>query len=142
MYGIEGSDVTEKMVAKMAAAVMDVFRSSNDAHDADWMFIALSNGTAKEVDPIVQLLTRRCLELRRAVFKRPGTRAKAQKIRKIYAQKGPNGNEWLQLDPKEKSDNPDDYPCPIQHPTRGTCDTWKKQVGVVGELSDWSSNRS
>ena len=77
MYGIEGSDITEAMTAKISAAVIDVFRNRNDIHDADWFFTAISNGTSRELDPTVQILVRRCLELRRAICKRPKTEAKA-----------------------------------------------------------------
>ena len=50
LYGIEGSDITENMTAKISAAVIDVYRSRNDIHDADWFYTAASNGTAKELD--------------------------------------------------------------------------------------------
>ena len=74
--GSRGAGVSETMIAKMAAAVTDNFRSKNNFHDADWFFTSLTNGSKREVDPMVQILTRRCLEFRRAVCKRPGTKSR------------------------------------------------------------------
>ena len=87
MYGVEGTDVIEGMVAKMSAAILDNFRSKNDFHDADWFFTMLTNGTKREVDPMVQILSRRCLEFRRAACKRPWTKNKALHIMELYDKK-------------------------------------------------------
>ena len=93
-YGIEGSDITETMMARISAAVIDVFRSKNDMHDADWFYTMTSNGTISELDPPIQVLVRRCLELRRAVCKRPKTKAKAQLIFDKYIQNSPDATKW------------------------------------------------
>ena len=134
MYGIEGSDITEAMTAKIAAAVIDVFRSRNDVHDADWFFTAISNGTSRELDPTVQILVRRCLELRRAICKRPKTLAKAQSIFASYVKNNPDAGKWCEDTPSSRRGDVHKYPHPIQHPTRGTNDTWKKQVGATGPI--------
>ena len=99
LYGIEGSDITEAMTAKISAAVIDVFRNRNDIHDADWFFTAISNGSSKELDPTVQILVRRCLEFRRAICKRPKTLAKAQTIFASYVQNNPDADKWYEHTP-------------------------------------------
>ena len=66
-YGIEGSDLPERMVATLSAAVFDTFRSASDAHGADWMYTAIANEKQKGLDPTVQIAKRRCLEFRRAI---------------------------------------------------------------------------
>ena len=78
LYGIEGSDITEVMTARISAAVIDVFRSRNDIHDADWFYTTFSNDASSELDPTVQILMRRTLELRRALCKRPKTAEKSE----------------------------------------------------------------
>ena len=35
-HGVEGTDITESTTAKISAAVIDVYGSRNDIHDADW----------------------------------------------------------------------------------------------------------
>ena len=84
LYGVEANDVSEHLIAKLFAAVLDVFRCQSDIHDADFMYTALSNGTHKELDPTVQILIRRSLEMRRAICKRPGSLIKIQIIFKLY----------------------------------------------------------
>ena len=43
-YGIEAGDLTERQLAAVAAAVIDVFAARNDNHDVDWFFVARSMG--------------------------------------------------------------------------------------------------
>ena len=134
LYGVEGSDITESMTAKISAAVMDVYRSRNDIHDADWFYTAASNGSGKELDPVVQILTRRCMEFRRAICKRPGTMAKAQAIIASYVESRPDAHKWFVGPATEIKGNAHGYCKPQQHPSRGTGDTWKRQVDAKGPI--------
>ena len=134
LYGIEGSDITEAMTAKISAAVIDVFRSKNDNHDADWFYMMVSNGTSSELDPSIQILLRRCLEFRRALCKRPKTRAKAQLILEKYIQGSADAAKWFEEDPSRVDDKEKEYKGPLQHPSSGTNDTWKKPVGAKGPV--------
>ena len=84
LCGIEGSDITEVMTARISAAAIDVFRCKNDIHAAEWFYTMISNGTISELDPSIQILVRRCLEFRRAICKRPKTKVKAQLILEKY----------------------------------------------------------
>ena len=59
-YGIE--------VAQLTAAIIYVFRSKNDPHKVDWFFASFFEDK-KDLDPIVQIFTRRALQIRRTVCK-------------------------------------------------------------------------
>ena len=134
MYGIEGSDITEVMTARISAAVIDVFRHKNDIHDADWFYTMISNGAINELDPSIQIMIRRCLELRRAICKRPKTKAKAQLIVDKYIQGSAAATRWYEDEPSRVSEKEKEYEVPMQHPSSGTNDSWKKQIKAKGPI--------
>ena len=134
LYGVEGSDITEVMTATISVAVIDVFRSKNDVHDADWFYSTFSNGLSSELDPTVQTLIRRCLEFRRALCKRPKTAATAKYIFEKYAQARPDAAKWVEDDPFGAADKDCGYTDPMKHPASGTNDAWKKQIGAKGPI--------
>ena len=70
-YGIECSDISERQLAAATAPVIDVFKQANDNHDVDWFFSTFEHGA--DLDPVVQIIRRRVMELRRATAKRPET---------------------------------------------------------------------
>ena len=122
LYGVEGSDITEVMTARISAAVIDVFRRKNDNHDADWFYTTFSDASSSELDPTVQILTRRCLELRRAICKRPKTAAKAKHIFEKYAMIRKDAPKWVEDEPLRAADRIHGYNGPMQHPASGTND--------------------
>ena len=65
LYGIEAGEVKDEQVASMSAAVMDVFNRKNNRHDVDWFYSTSHNG--KNLDPQVQVVTRRVIVVRKAV---------------------------------------------------------------------------
>ena len=77
---------------------------------------------------------RRCLEFRRAICKRPKTLAKAQTIFASYVQNNPDADKWYEDTPSEGTENAHKYSKPLQHPSRGTNDTWKRQVDAKGPI--------
>ena len=50
-HGLETAEIPTARVAQLTAAVIDVSRSRNDAHNVDWFFAAFL-GDNKEVDPM------------------------------------------------------------------------------------------
>ena len=82
-YGIGANDLGCRNLDALSSAVMGVFRQKNDYHDSD-LFYATALGTA-DLNPVVQLLTRRVLEFRRAICKRPKTLNKFRGILNLYA---------------------------------------------------------
>ena len=71
LYGCKGSDLSDKALARLIANVLDVFRSATDRHDAGLMLSEIGSTPGRELDPCIQILKRRVLEMRRAKTKRP-----------------------------------------------------------------------
>ena len=134
MYGIEGSDITEAMAARISAAVIDVFRHKNDFHDADWFYTMISNGATSELGPIIQILLRRCLEFRRAICKRPRSLARAQIILEKYIQNDTNAGRWHEDEPSRVDAKEKEYGGPMLHQSSDTSDTWKHQMKAKGPI--------
>ena len=84
MYGVEAGQVAPTMIAKMTAAVIDVFRSRNNNHNVDQFFATITND-ANELDPLAQLLTRRTMQMRRTANKKIGMVEKYGKTIQKYA---------------------------------------------------------
>ena len=70
LYGVEAAEATGHRINQLTAAVIDVFRSRNDHHSVDWFFSSFLNEHA-DLDPIVQTITMRILQLRRTTCKKP-----------------------------------------------------------------------
>ena len=70
-YGVEAAQVSPAKLAKMSAAVIDVFRSRNNSHNADRFFATLTSAK-NDLDPTVQIFTRRVLQVRRTCSKKEG----------------------------------------------------------------------
>ena len=92
----------------------------------------LSNGASRDLDPTVQILLRRCLELRRAICKRPKTIAKANLILEKYAQNTTDAARWYEDEPSGVDAKEKEYGGALQHPSSGLNDSWKKQVKAKG----------
>ncbi len=129
-YGVEGNDLTSRQVASVSAAVLDVFRSRNDVHDADWFYVTLNDNTNRDLDPVTQILTRRCLQLRRAICKRPHLKQSFAKAIRLYAKASTTGAAWFHDLSKDRDCYPDVQP----HPSKGGSDAWKKDVQSYGPV--------
>ena len=68
LYGIEAAGVQPAKVAKLTAAVIDVFKNRNNNHNLDRFFATLSS-EEKELDPMVQIYGRRAMQIRRSTCK-------------------------------------------------------------------------
>ena len=68
LYCIEVAQVTPDKIGKVVAAVVYAFRSRNNSHNVDKFFTTLTHDD-NELDPMVQILTRRVLQLQRACSK-------------------------------------------------------------------------
>ena len=69
MYGVEAAEVAPAKVARLTAAVIDAFRSKNETHNADRFFTTLTYNS-KDLVPVVEILARRVLQIRRTACKR------------------------------------------------------------------------
>ena len=85
LYGVEASQVSTAKVAKLAAMVIDVFRSRNDDHNAD-RFFNVTTDDRNDLDPMAQIFARRVMLARRTIAKKQGAFVRAQRIIAKYAE--------------------------------------------------------
>ena len=86
MYCVEAAEVAPAKVARLAAAVIDAFRFKNDNHNADRFFTTLADNS-KDLDPVVEILARRVLQIRRTACKRDEMADKFKGMILKYAEK-------------------------------------------------------
>lgn len=132
-YGIEANDLTEKQLAAVAAAVMDVLAGKNDNHDVDRFFVSRSEG--KDLDPASQLLLRRGLELRRCICKRPHARQSLKETLLLYLHQAKGAGlptHWYREG--ELMEENQEYPEPLSHPTKFKSGKWKLVLGAKGPV--------
>ena len=111
-YGIEAAEIATAKVAQPTAAVIDVFRSRNNFHNVDWFFAAFFEDK-KDLDPIVQIFTRRALQIRRTVCKKPGTKGQFLRILKLYSAQSPQQPPgWFHDDTTGEGKPPHSFPTP------------------------------
>ena len=84
MYGIEAAEIAPQRIAQVAANVIDVFRSKHDKHN-DTLFFATLTEAKNDLDPVVQIATRRILQMRRTAAKQEGTEERYKQLIKAYA---------------------------------------------------------
>ena len=137
MYGIEAAGVTPKKIASLAAAVIDVFKSRNNNHNANQFFSTITK-SKNDLDPVAQIFARRVTQVRRTACKKKHALAKFQNILGTYANTHKKGNQW----PEWYMDNTCDpngmsvsYPNEQPHPSSNEYDVdWNKEVDPVGPI--------
>jgi len=134
-YGIEASGIPDRDIAQMSAAVIDVFRSKNDMHNADW-FYASDFDDDKDIDPNSHLLCRRALQLRRCYCKQERSLEKYQAILRRYVRSSKQQPPVWYHDIEEHGIKaPETFPTPQQHPSRkSTNENWKMDLMEEGPI--------
>ena len=95
-YGIEAAYVAPGQIAKLTSAVIDVFKRRNNDYNVDLFFTTLTE-EEQELDPMVQQLLRRVMQMRRTDVKKKGAEASMKRVIRKYAEKisteiaGPSG---------------------------------------------------
>ena len=119
LYGVEAARVQPQKIARLAAAVIDVFKPRNNHHNPDRFVATLSADETKDLDPVVQILGRRAMQIRRSASRGKGAEDRFKRILMKYVRKHKNGDEW----PKwfhdvdsGKAKLPRTYPAPQPHP--------------------------
>ena len=133
LYGVEVNDLTERQLRAVAAAVIDVFKGKNNHHDADLFFASLACGT--DLDPVNQLLVRRCMELRRCVANMPYKEEELRRTLLNYVRTAKDDEkpaEWFRQEGMPESEQC--YPEPAAHPTKNQPATWKTAVAEKGPI--------
>ena len=64
-------------VASLTAAVIDVFKSRNNNHNANQLYSTIT-GSKNDLDPLAQMLARRFLQIRMTACKRKDASEKVQ----------------------------------------------------------------
>jgi len=140
MYGVEAAEVSPQKVAKLTAAVINVFRSRNNNHNVDRFFTTLTPDK-QELDPMVEIFARRAMQIRRTICKQRHMEEKYKRMLKKYADQNKEAEvapAWFQeLDQKDRSTNqrPTRYPPAQPHPSSNQYDpVWKKGIKVKGPM--------
>ena len=137
MYGIEAARVPPAKVAKLTAAVIDVFKARNNNHNVDRFFASLSEED-RELDPMVQIFARRALQIRRSACKGEEAEVRFKASLMKYARRHAKGEEWPNWfydteaeEPKQSSS----YPAGQPHPSTNehTCD-WDQDIDPMGPV--------
>ena len=137
MYGIEAAEVSVNKVAKLTTQVIDAFRSRNNDHNVDKFFTTISN-SEQELDPNIQIFTRRALQMRRTCGKKKGVAENLKKQIWKYAELNKDSNGWPKwFQPNEGKDysRPTKYPCEQPHPSTKDHDSnWRAQIKPMGPV--------
>lgn len=89
LYGAEVVQIPERQMADLSRAVIQILTNKGTNQDLDSTFAACSWGD--DLDPVVQVLVKACMALRRAIAKRPHSKIHYQKTHKLYVQIGAEG---------------------------------------------------
>ena len=93
IYEVEAAGASPVKVASLTAAVIDVFKSRNNNHNANQFFSTIT-GSKNDLDPQVQIFARRVLQVRRTACKRPEAAERFRKIPTTYAGKHKRNGRW------------------------------------------------
>ena len=139
MYGVEAAEVAPAKVARLAAAVIDACRSKNDNHTSNRFFTALTDNS-KDLDPVVKILARMVLQIRRTACKKETMADKFKGMILKYAETHKaNGKCPSCFHPEEDKQGdrkrPMAYPLEQSHPTTKQHDTeWKDEIEAMGPV--------
>ena len=71
-YGVEAAGASPAKVASLTAAVIDVFKSRNNNHNANQFFSTIT-GSKSDLYPVTQIVARRVLQIRRTACNKDDT---------------------------------------------------------------------
>ena len=137
LYGIEAAQVAPDKIGKLTAAVVDAFRSRNNSHNVDKFFTAITNDD-HELGSMVQILTRKVLQLRRACSKQKGKAQVYKAMIRRYAEKqmvDQRWPTWFQPAEDRQVTRPTLYP--VEQPqttTKEHEESWDDQITPLGPI--------
>ena len=80
-------------IASLAAAVIDVFKSRNNNHNANQFFSTITR-SKNDLDPVAQIFARRVMQIRRTACKKPNAEARFKTLLRTCAEKHKRGVQW------------------------------------------------
>ena len=130
-YGIGAAEIATDKVNHLAAVVMDVSRSRDDMHNSDWFFSSFL-GDQKDLDPELQIFTRRALQICRTTCKKDDSQKQLENILQLYVK-----HSSVQPPPWYHDNQCDDQPptaFPTNHHMQQTTNTIADhQAGLIAE---------
>ena len=138
LYGVEAAQVTPSKLAKLSAAVIDAFRSRNDNHNAD-RFYATTTIATKDLDPVIQVFSRRAMQIRRTAYKQPHAKEQIKEILQKYVAKHRRGEQkpkWYH-GPANSGTESEAFQFPIEQPhpsTKEHAGDWDADINAQGPV--------
>jgi len=125
LYGAEAARITPSKFAKLSAAVINVFRSRNDNHNADRFYTTV--GACKDdIEPVAQVFCRRAMQIRRTAYKQRGAEERFKRLLLKYASKCKHKTgkwpRWFHRRGEEEEEDRDDHHFPTEQPHPPTND--------------------
>ena len=68
LYGVEAARIVPAKMARLSAAIIDAFRVRSDNHNADRFYTTITKAK-DELDPVLQVFSRRVIQVRRTSCK-------------------------------------------------------------------------
>ena len=137
MYGVEAAAASPAKVASLTAVVIDVFKSRNNVHNANQFFTTIT-GNSNDLDPQVQILARRVLQVRRAACKKPEAARRLKTTMETYADKNKRNGKWPSWYRSTSDDDPrqqQSYPSEQPHPSTGEHEAgWDDDICAMGPI--------
>ena len=137
MYGVEAAGASPAKVAKLTAAVIDVFKSRNNNHNANQFFSTITR-SKHDLDPQAHMFARRVLQVRRTAFKKSDAAERFRKTIRTYATKHKRNGKWPVWFQHQNEDEPDrerTFPDEQPHPSTGEHDeNWDQDICAMGPI--------
>ena len=93
IYGVEAASATPQKNGILTAAVIDLFKSRNNTHNANQFFSTITK-SKNDLDPAAQIFASRVLQVRRTACKKKIAEERFQSLLKNYAKKHKRGGQW------------------------------------------------
>lgn len=108
-YGIEASSISTGELNSIVASVINVLRTKNDSHHADWFFSTNATND-QDLDPYTQMFVRRVMQMRRTIAKSNGSIQLIKYNLRKHVQQQPKPPTWYHSGPG--APKPQSYPAP------------------------------
>jgi len=134
---VQAAGATPAKVASLTAAVIYVFKSRNNNHNAN-QFFSTKTGSKNDLDPVSQIFARRVLQIRRAACKKENAGPRFKVILKTYATKQKRNGKWPSWYREQgmfDEEQTEAYPNEQPHPSTNEHDeNWDDDICSVGPI--------
>ena len=93
MYGVETASASPTKFGSLVIAVIDVFKSRNNNHNANQFFSTITR-SKNDLDLAAQIFARRVMQIRRTACKKAIDEERFKNLLKNYAAKHKRGGQW------------------------------------------------